>query len=144
LIIDLKCYNIPNGNNGEKSDLTFFILLSFCSALRQNLIYKLVHRRIQRLKNYELVVIFDPSLKEEDIEKQLSKITSLLEKEKCKVSNIDKWGSRKLAYPIKKQENGYYVIVYFNGDSNVVNELDRINKIDDKVLRHLIVKSEES
>jgi len=96
------------------------------------------------LKNYELVVIFDPSLKEEDIEKQLSNITSLLEKEKCKVSNIDKWGSRKLAYPIKKQENGYYVIVYFNGDSNVVNELDRINKIDDKVLRHLIVKSEES
>jgi small subunit ribosomal protein S6 len=96
------------------------------------------------LKNYELVVIFDPSLKEEDIEKQLSNITSLLEKEKCKVSNIDKWGSRKLAYPIKKQENGYYVIVYFNGDSNVVNELDRINKINDKVLRHLIVKSEES
>jgi small subunit ribosomal protein S6 len=96
------------------------------------------------LKNYELVVIFDPSLKEEDIEKQLSNITSLLEKEKCKVSNIDKWGSRKLAYPIKKQENGYYVIVYFNGDSNVVKELDRINKINDKVLRHLIVKSEES
>lgn len=96
------------------------------------------------MKNYELVVIFDPSLKEEDIEKQLSNITSLLEKEKCKVSNIDKWGSRKLAYPIKKQENGYYVIVYFNGDSNVVNELDRINKINDKVLRHLIVKSEES
>jgi len=96
------------------------------------------------LKNYELVVIFDPSLKEEDIEKQLSKITSLLEKEKCKVSNIDKWGIRKLAYSIKKQENGYYVIVYFNGDSNVVNELDRINKINDKVLRHLIVKSEES
>jgi small subunit ribosomal protein S6 len=96
------------------------------------------------LKNYELVVIFDPSLKEEDIEKQLSNITSLLEKEKCKVYNIDKWGSRKLAYPIKKQENGYYVIVYFNGDSNVVNELDRINKINDKVLRHLIVKSEES
>jgi small subunit ribosomal protein S6 len=96
------------------------------------------------LKKYELVVIFDSSLKEEDIEKQLSKITSLLEKEDCKVTNIDKWGNRRLAYPIKKQENGYYVILYFNGDSNVVKELDRVNKINDKVLRHLIVRSEES
>lgn len=96
------------------------------------------------MNKYELVVIFDSSLKEEDIEKQLSKITSLLEKEDCKVANIDKWGSRRLAYPIKKQENGYYVILYFNGDSNVIKELDRINKINDKVLRHLIVRSEES
>jgi small subunit ribosomal protein S6 len=96
------------------------------------------------LKKYELVVIFDPSLKEEDIEKQLSKITSLLEKEECKVTDIDKWGSRRLAYPIKKQENGYYVIVYFNGNSDIIKELDRVNKINDKVLRHLIVKSEES
>ncbi len=96
------------------------------------------------MKKYELVVIFDPSLKEEEIEEQLSRITSLLEKEKCTVSNIDKWGIRKLAYPIKKQDNGYYIIVYFNGNSDIVTELDRTNKINDKVLRHLIVKSEES
>jgi len=144
LIIGFKCYNIPNGNNGEKSVISFFILLSFCSALKQNLITKLVHRRIKRLKDYELVIVFDPSLEEEDIEKQLSKITSLLEKEKCKVSNIDKWGIRKLAYPIAKQDNGYYIIIYFNGNSDVLSELDRISKINDKVLRHLIVKSEES
>lgn len=96
------------------------------------------------MKDYELVIVFDPSLEEEDIEKQLSKITSLLEKEKCKVSNIDKWGIRKLAYPIAKQDNGYYIIIYFNGNSDVLSELDRISKINDKVLRHLIVKSEES
>jgi len=94
------------------------------------------------LKNYELVVIFDPSLEEEAIDKELSKITSLIEKEKCKVSDIDKWGVRKLAYPIKKQENGYYIIVYFKGESAVISELDRVNKINDKILRHLVVKSE--
>ncbi|HEY4695510.1 MAG TPA: 30S ribosomal protein S6 [Candidatus Hydromicrobium sp.] len=94
------------------------------------------------MKNYELVVIFDPSLEEEAIDKELSKITSLIEKEKCKVSDIDKWGVRKLAYPIKKQENGYYIIVYFKGESAVISELDRVNKINDKILRHLVVKSE--
>jgi len=96
------------------------------------------------LKNYELVVIYDPSLDQETVEKELSKITSLLEKEKCKVSNVDKWGIRKLAYPIKKQENGYYIIIYFNGNAGVITELDRVNKINDKVLRHLVVKSDES
>jgi small subunit ribosomal protein S6 len=90
------------------------------------------------------VVIFDPSLEEEAVNKELSKITSLLEKEKCEVSNVDKWGIRKLAYPIKKQESGYYIIVYFNGKSGVISELDRINKINDKILRHLVVKSEQS
>ncbi len=96
------------------------------------------------MKNYELVVIYDPSLDQETIEKELSKITSLLEKEKCKVSNVDKWGIRKLAYPIKKQENGYYIIIYFNGKAGVISEIDRISKINDKVLRHLVVKSNES
>ncbi len=96
------------------------------------------------MKNYELVVIYDPSLDQETVEKELSKITSLLEKEKCKVSNVDKWGIRKLAYPIKKQENGYYIIIYFNGNAGVITELDRVNKINDKVLRHLVVKSDES
>jgi small subunit ribosomal protein S6 len=90
------------------------------------------------------VVVFDPSLEEEAVDKELSKITSLLEKEKCEVSNVDKWGIRKLAYPIKKQESGYYIIVYFNGKSGVISELDRINKINDKILRHLVVKSEQS
>jgi len=96
------------------------------------------------LRNYELVIIFDPSLEEEEIDKELSKNTSLIEKEKCTVSKADKWGNRKLAYPIKGQENGYYVIVYFEGNSSVVSELDRVNKINDKILRHMIVKSDQS
>jgi small subunit ribosomal protein S6 len=96
------------------------------------------------LRNYELVVIFDPTLEEEALDKELSKITSLIEKEKCVVTDVDKWGIRKLAYPIKKQENGYYMIIYFKGNSSIVSELDRVNKINDKILRHLIVKSDES
>jgi len=96
------------------------------------------------LRNYELVIIFDPSLEEEAIDTELSKITSLIEKEKCKISDIDKWGIRKLAYPIKSQENGYYLIVYFEGNGSIVSELDRVIKINDKILRHLIVKSDQS
>lgn len=96
------------------------------------------------MRNYELVIIFDPSLEEEALDKELSRITSLIEKEKSTVSNVDKWGVRRLAYPIKKQESGYYAIVYFGGNTGIVSELDRINRINDKILRHLIVKSDEA
>jgi small subunit ribosomal protein S6 len=95
------------------------------------------------LRKYELVVIFDASLEEEATEKEISKLTSLLEKEKCTVSDMDKWGVRKLAYPINKQESGYYVIIYFTGGSDIIPELERINRINDKVLRHMVVKCEE-
>lgn len=96
------------------------------------------------MKNYELTVIFNPALEEEDTDKELSKITSLIEKEKGTISNIDKWGIRKLAYPIKGQENGFYFIIYFEGNRSIISELDRINKINDKILRHMIVKNDQS
>ena len=93
------------------------------------------------MKEYELAVIFDASLEEEKIDKEIEKQTALLEKEKCEIAKIDKWGVKKLAYPIKKQENGFYTIIYFKGNSDVIPELDRVNRINDKVLRHMVVKS---
>jgi small subunit ribosomal protein S6 len=50
---------------------------------------------------------------------------------------------KKLAYQIKKQDNGFYAIIYFKGTSDVIPELDRVNRINDSVLRHMVVKSEE-
>ncbi|MBN2073899.1 MAG: 30S ribosomal protein S6 [Actinobacteria bacterium] len=94
------------------------------------------------MKKYELVIIFDASLEEEETEKEISKITSLLEKEKCTISDIDRWGVRRLAYPIKKQESGYYVIIYFTGTGDIIPEVERVNRINDRVLRHMVVKSE--
>jgi len=95
------------------------------------------------LKEYELTVIFVATLEEEKIDQEIAKLTTLLEKEKCEIARIDKWGVKKLAYPIKKQDNGFYAIIYFNGTSDIIPELDRINKINDLVLRHMVVKSEQ-
>jgi small subunit ribosomal protein S6 len=95
------------------------------------------------LKEYELTVIFVATLEEEKIDQEIAKLTTLLEKEKCEIAKIDKWGVKKLAYPIKKQDNGFYAIIYFNGTSDIIPELDRINKINDLVLRHMVVKSEQ-
>lgn len=96
------------------------------------------------MKSYELMLIFDPSLEENVINEELSKITSIIEKEKGEILNKDIWGLKKLAYPIKRQDNGFYAVLYFNSDAMVLSELDRLNKINDKILRHLIVKSNVS
>ncbi len=95
------------------------------------------------MKNYELMVVFVPSLEEDEVDKEISKLTSLLEKEKYQVSKINKWGIRKLAYPIQKQDNGFYALIYFSGGSKIIPEIDRINKINDKILRHMVVRSIE-
>lgn len=95
------------------------------------------------MKEYELAIIFDASLEEAKIEQEIEKLTTLLEKENCEIVKIDKWGVKRLAYPIKKQDNGFYVFIYFNGTSKVISEIDHVNKINDFVLRHMVVKSEE-
>ncbi|MFO7929659.1 MAG: 30S ribosomal protein S6 [Candidatus Humimicrobiaceae bacterium] len=95
------------------------------------------------MRNYELALVFDPTLEETDIDAEISKLTSLMEKENCKVGDIDKWGVKKLAYPINNNESGYYSFIYFSGDGKLLPELERISEINDKVLRHLIVKKEE-
>ncbi|MCL6087474.1 MAG: 30S ribosomal protein S6 [Actinobacteria bacterium] len=96
------------------------------------------------MRNYEIMLIFDASLEENDIEKELKKVTSIIEKGKGSVIDSQKWGTRKLAYPIKHQENGYYHLINFTSNETVINEIDRVNKINDKILRHLIVKDEKS
>ena len=95
------------------------------------------------MKEYELAVVFDATLEEEKIDQEIAKLTTLLEKEKCEIARVDKWGVKQLAYPIKKQESGFYAFIYFNGTSAVIPELDRINKINDLVLRHMVVISEQ-
>lgn len=95
------------------------------------------------MRNYEIMLVFDASLEEDAIGKELKKVTSIIEKGKGTITDSQKWGVRKLAYSIKHQENGYYHLINFTSSETVVNEIDRVNKINDKLLRHLTVKEEK-
>jgi len=92
------------------------------------------------LKDYELMLIIDTAIDSESTEKVIDKVEKLIEKNAGKIGKSEKWGRRKLAYPIKKQEEGYYHIIAFNGVGKTVNEIDRVLKITDGVLRHMLVK----
>lgn len=95
------------------------------------------------MREYELLYIIKTSVGEEDTQKTIDRYNTILTEQKAEVKNIDKWGKRRLAYTIDKTyTDGFYVLVNFVGDSAAVNEVDRLMKIDENLLRHMITRVE--
>ena len=88
--------------------------------------------------NYEVVYILDPALGEEAIAAMIEKFKALVETQGT-VAAIDDWGKRRLAYPINDLNEGYYVLMTFNAAAAIPHELDRLFRINDSVMRSLIV-----
>ncbi len=92
------------------------------------------------MRRYEQVCILRPSLSEEEITRITDNTTQLIQEDKGSVIFLNKWGMRKLAYPIKKESQGYYVLCDFAASPAVVSEIERKFRIDDAVLKYLTVK----
>lgn len=92
--------------------------------------------------NYEVVYIMDPSLGEEAIAAMIEKFKALVETAGT-VSAIDDWGKRRLAYPINDLNEGYYVLMSFDSDAAFPNELARVLRITDGVMRSQVVCLDE-
>ncbi|MDO5491057.1 MAG: 30S ribosomal protein S6 [Bacillota bacterium] len=94
------------------------------------------------MTNYELMFIIDPALEDEARESVIEAVKGIIATE-GEVGEVDVWGMRKLAYPIQKKNEGYYVVVTFKAQPTLPKELDRRLKISDHVMRHLIVNKDE-
>ncbi|MBO8125606.1 MAG: 30S ribosomal protein S6 [Firmicutes bacterium] len=95
------------------------------------------------MRKYELMIVFRPQLDEETIDAALNRYTEIITGAGGEVTNVDKWGKRRLAYEIDKNTEGYYVVMNFTATTEAVNELDRILKITDEPIRHLLVRDEQ-
>ncbi|QAT50371.1 30S ribosomal protein S6 [Caproiciproducens sp. NJN-50] len=91
--------------------------------------------------SYETVFILSTKLGEEGITSTIQKFKDLIA-EHATIDNVDDWGKRRLAYPIQKEEEGYYTLIAFTSSPEFTAELDRVYNITDGVLRSLIVKKE--
>ena len=89
------------------------------------------------MTNYEVLFIIDPALEDEKKEATIEAVKEIIASE-GEVGNVDVWGMRKLAYPIQKKSEGYYVVIEFKAEPTLPKELDRRLKISDNVMRHLI------
>jgi len=93
------------------------------------------------LNAYESVLVISSKLSDEEIEAVSEKFKALIEKH-ATLDSVDVWGKRKLAYPIDKETEGYYVLFNFTSKADFPAELDRIYKITDGVIRSLIIRKE--
>ena len=92
---------------------------------------------------YEAVYIFNTSVPEDQINEKLERYNALLTGANGgEITATDHWGRRQLAYPIRKQSAGYYVVSQFTAPGTALPEFERLLKLDEDLLRYLIVLNE--
>ena len=94
------------------------------------------------MTNYEVMFIIDPMLEDDKKEATVEAVQQIINAD-GEVSKVDVWGMTKLAYPIQKKNDGYYVVIEFKASPNLPKELDRRLKISDNVMRHMIINNDE-
>ncbi|WP_303883156.1 30S ribosomal protein S6 [Acetomicrobium mobile] len=93
------------------------------------------------MRPYELMVLIHPDT--EEVKTQVDEISEIIKSLGGEFLKADIWGKRRLAYPINKQAEGYYALLDFKLDPSHIGEVDRLLKLRDSVLRHLIVRLDE-
>ena len=95
------------------------------------------------MRKYETLYVLQPMLEEEAIKALVERFATLITEQGGQVEKVDEWGKRRLAYEIQGYQEGFYVLTNFKSPVETAQELDRIIKITDNVLRYLIIKIEE-
>lgn len=94
------------------------------------------------MRLYEVVYILDPALDEGAVTAKLDKLHQLATAGGGEVAAVDHWGTRQLAYPIKKRSSGYYVVAQFTAKSDALPEYERLLRLDEDIMRYLLVLNE--
>ena len=95
------------------------------------------------MRVYEELFIVKPDAAEEEIEQVVEQVRGVIVSGGGAVDKVDKWGLRKLAYRVKKQHEGYYVLFQFSSSPEAVKEIERRLRVSDLVLKFLTVRIDE-
>jgi len=94
------------------------------------------------MRLYEVVYILDPALDESAATAKLEKFHALAVANGGEVTAVDHWGNRQFAYPVKRRQSGYYVVAQFTAAAEALPEFERLLRLDEEVLRYLLVLNE--
>ena len=92
------------------------------------------------MNRYELLTIIAGNLTDEQKEATVNKYLQMIEKNDGKVQVVNKWGMKKLAYPINYKREGYYVLVEFDSVASLPRKIDEAMRIDENIMRSLCIK----
>ncbi|MDQ7818327.1 MAG: 30S ribosomal protein S6 [Melioribacteraceae bacterium] len=92
-----------------------------------------------RARNYESVVLINAALEDEQIEATISRILEVLTTNGGEILEVDKWGRKRLAYPIKKAKSGYYLVLRFTAPTQLITTLERNYRLDENIIRYITI-----
>jgi small subunit ribosomal protein S6 len=116
---------------------SFFLLLETPTAGS-----KPKERRTCRLYDYEIALIIRPEIEEEGQESLIERFSELLTSDGGEVTEVENWGRRRLAYPIRKIQEGFYYFIHGKFSASVLPELERVIKLNEDILRHMVIRTD--
>ncbi|MBI2876907.1 MAG: 30S ribosomal protein S6 [Candidatus Tectomicrobia bacterium] len=93
---------------------------------------------------YETIFILKPDLNEGEIEEGINRVKDLITKYNGEISKVENWGKKRLAYQIQRNRFGHYVFITFRGTSSLISELERHYKLNENILRSLMIRVDEA
>lgn len=96
------------------------------------------------MHDYELVTVLNPEIAEEDVPAAIERLTAAITTRGGEVAEVQPWGRRRLAYPIKRHNEGNYVLTNLRMDPARAHELESGFMISDYILRHLLIRKDEA
>lgn len=87
------------------------------------------------MRTYETIFIVNPQLVGDEYTAVLEKFKGVLVDQQAEILKVAEWGTKRLAYPVKKHEQGIYVLINFNAESGVVKEFERRMRIDESIIK---------
>ena len=94
------------------------------------------------MNSYEVALIIRPEIEEEGQQQIIDQLSQILKADGGEVANVETWGRRRLAYPIRKVQEGYYYFIQGKFSSSGLSELDRTIKLSEDILRHMVIREE--
>ncbi|MFH2035405.1 MAG: 30S ribosomal protein S6 [Candidatus Zixiibacteriota bacterium] len=95
------------------------------------------------MKVYETTFILSPQADDATFDRQIKSVIDLINRHKGKMLHEDRWGIRRMAYPIMKFNQGYYTRLVFEANNDVLTELERFFRLEEPYIRHLTVLFED-
>ena len=96
------------------------------------------------MRKYETIFISNSDLQEKKQKELFEKTQNIITQQGGVIIDFDEWGNKKLAYEIKKKSHGFYVCMAYGGDGNIVDELERIFRLDDHIMKFMTILKEEN
>jgi small subunit ribosomal protein S6 len=97
---------------------------------------------MERMNFYDLMVIFSPSSEKRD--ETVKEIDDVLKEKEGRLERLDEWGVRKLSYPIKKQEKGFYLLIRFAAPPHSIQPIEEVLRAEESVLRFLVTRRKKA